>query len=202
MANPEQLDRRTANGFELGPPTGPAFRPSFALVGQPMPAAWQNGDALAPPVAVEVLGHFDDRRAALCAADPEPVIPCRDVFVVDQVVSLDGRPVGATTSEDLDVDNGSGGTKRLQPASSVADIDRLVGGVAPEGGVLSRRVVIGDRLPTIEPTYAGGALYAPIVWAIVTLDPSPTGSGVSRTFLIQDGGEHVSRMTDDNRPSL
>jgi hypothetical protein len=202
MANPERLQHRTTSGFEFGPPTGPAFRPSFAFVDQPMPVPWRSGDELAQPVAIEVIGHFDDRRAALCALDQQTDIRCKDTFVVDQIVALDGEPVGVTTSEDLVVANDTGGTTRLQPVSMVGDIDRLVADVDPSVVILSRRVVVADRLRNIEPGVGSGHVEADAVWSVVAVDASSGQQAVPRTFLVPDGSQTVMEMTDDNRVSL
>jgi hypothetical protein len=191
MANPEQLERDTPNGFEGGPPQGPAFHPSFALVDEPAPPEWQGAaDRVAPPVAIEVIGHFDDRRARLCRPDLEPGQRCEDTFVVDQVRMLDGQPLGITTSEDLDRPDGG----RAQPASTADDVDAVVTRVDPVAVVLSRRAVIAQRLPSIEPGVAAGLIDAPVVWSVVVVDRGSAAPAIARTLLVSDGGSQVAEM--------
>jgi len=194
MAKPEELEHQTAEGYSLGPPTGPAIRPSFALVDQPQPLEWRVGaDKPAPAAPVEVIGHFDDRRAALCGRDQDPQLRCADTFVVDQIVAVDGRPVGVTTSEDLVGANDA----RVQPVSAVEDIDQLVANAEPGLAILSRRVLLARHLTAIEPGIRAGLFESPIVWSVVGLDPSTGPPAVARTFLVRDGGSEAIVLPND-----
>jgi hypothetical protein len=194
MAKPEELEHQTADGFSLGPPTGPAIRPSFAFVDQPQPLEWRVGaDEPAPAAPVEVIGHFDDRRAALCGRDRDPQLRCADTFMVDQVVAVDGQPVGVATSEDLVGADGN----RMQPVSAIDDIDLLVARADPGVAILSRRVVLAGRLKAIEPGIQAGSFDSPIVWSVVGLDPSAGPPAEARTFLVPDGGSEAIALPND-----
>ena len=193
MANPEPLEHRTADGFTLGPPIGPGLRPSFALVDQPQPIEWRVGaDQMAAPAPVDVIGHFDDRRAALCAPDQDPQVRCNDTFVVDQIASVDGQPIGVTTSEDLTDRDGN----RVQPVSTVAEIDQLVAAADPDVVILSRRVLIAARLKQIEPGIDRRSLSAAVIWSVVGIDSSADPPAVARTVLVPDGGKRAIALPD------
>ncbi len=201
MANPESLEHQTADGSSLSPPTGPAIQPSFALVDPPMPAEWQVPvDGPAKPAPVELIGHFDDRRAALCKVELNPDFRCEDTFVIDEVISVDGHPLASHTSEDLTAGNGN----RIQPTSTKAGVEVLIATADPAFVVLSARVVATTRLAAIEPGVPLGAFSAPVIWSVVGIHPSPDPAAmeVASTVLVEDGIPVAARVTDDNQASL
>ena len=97
--------------------------------------------------------------------------------------AVDGRPVGVSTSEDL---IGADGTTRAQPVSTVDDVDRLVEDLDPGVVILSRRVVLADRLKIIEPGLRPRLVGVPIVWSVIGIDPS-----AGQLTVRIDGAERV-----------
>ena len=87
VARPRDGDRSTWHR-----PTGPALNPDL----DGLDPSWQpadlgiGADGDSTPIDVVFVGHFDDRRAALCPEAEQTA--CRDRFVVDAVASVAGRP--------------------------------------------------------------------------------------------------------------
>lgn len=186
MEQPEHLLTSNGTSAAYGPPRGPAIQPSFALVTRPdVPRGQPEGADTAPVV---LLGHFDDRRAALCPADAKAA--CDDVFVVDQVVSVDGHPVGIATQTDVSE----------HPIDLEEDVDRLVLGAVPGGSILSRQLVTIDQVPSIEPVLADDSVIshwsnpADLMWIVTILD---SGDAVpkARTFALIDGTNWFAEIT-------
>jgi hypothetical protein len=178
MERPEDLT--TTNSINA--PTGPAIHPAFQMVD--IPALGGVGGEPASPPAVTVAGHFDDRRAALCAQADDP--PCRDTFVVDRLIAVDGRDLPVSTLSDVTV----------EPTSTSADIDRLVEAADPGATILSRQLRTGDGLGAVEPALAKDPAWTgqSLVWIVATvsvIDDRPT----PRTFLVVDGSTDVDEIT-------
>ena len=190
MNTAEQTE--TADGYHQ--PQGPAFHPSFALVGQPeLPAPLDAGGGGGSPVSMMVVGHFHDRRAVLCPASARS--ECGQVFVVDRIASVGGvaLPVGTTYALDVQVQtNNTVANATVPPTSLADDLDGQILSVVPSVTVLSRRVMSIDTLAEAEPALAGGwaALgTAVVVTSVIALDPGGTsGPARARTFLSPDRG--------------
>lgn len=190
MENPERLVTSTDSGRSIQAPTGPAIRPALLLT--------TVAEAATLPVAVTVLGHFDDRRAALCEVSERTA--CGDTFVVDRIVALNGvsQPV-ATTLRQTNV------TERRRDLE--ADVDTLVLGALPSGSILSRQLVAIDQVIGIEPIlarddfvpYVGNP--ATLVWLVTALEataPAPR----ARTFALFDGSNWFAEVTADGAAML
>jgi hypothetical protein len=139
-----------------------------------------------------VVGHFDDRRATLCP--PDELQACRDRFVVDRLVAVDGREVA-----DRPVDQDIGAHRSLE------EVESAVTAVAPTSTILSATPYRGDGLYRVEPgldrPMLGGAddgamTFLP-VWRVQALD-----DGRVSTFLVTDRWLDVSRVGADNRAEL
>ena len=190
--NPESLVHVRGNRTDGGGPQGPALNPDLDGLDSSwwphLPEALPEGgvDADSTPTDVVFVGHFDDRRAALC---PEAEVDaCRDRFVVDAVARVRGAApplsvVGlATTSTE----------------STLADIEAIVGNEAPQSPILSMVVVDPSTdLATIEPslTYTGeGLLIRSTLWVVRVLE-----SDRIVTYIVHDGTDVIFEMTPDNR---
>jgi len=199
MERDEQLQTNTGTGLSLGPPAGPAFHPSFALVTPPIRPA--DGSKPAPNAAVVLVGHFDDRRARLCPAQTEAAIRCADAFMVDRVAVLNGvtQPIG-TRLDNTRYDNALKREVTVDPRTAVAEIDRLVRLQAPGDSILSRQLITGERIAFAEPalsgtTYAG----ADLIWLVTTLHETADGP-VARTLLIVDGSTSPFEVSASGSP--
>jgi hypothetical protein len=172
----EQLETIGSNG-----PAGPAIHASFALVEPPLPLG-QTSD---PPVQVELIGHFNDRRASLCDA----MNACEETFVVDRTLEVGGNPMPVRTinhtGRDLkDIDE---------------DLDALVAGAAPGAVVLSRQVVEIKPSFAIEPVLADDPVLsawdpAGPLWLVIAVDLRPAGA-IARTFALIDGSDWFAEVT-------
>ena len=182
MSEPESLVTRTQDGFEGREPSGPAIAIDF----DDLDTSWiPDLPDLGPAVPVElvVLGHFDDRRSALC---PEPVRQqCRDRMVIDRVVSVDGvqqRPAPVIGVDGLEVGQDAVATFIEQQA--------------PGGLILAMTVVDGETgIGRIEPslgTGLGGFIDQRAIWVVRSLE----GDRVT-TYLVVDGSAVVHRMERD-----
>lgn len=193
MEDPEPLAMSSAGGFDLRPPVGPSFQPSFALVEPPLAPA--GGDVGGSPVPVVVLGHFHDRRAVLCA--PADRATCEGTFVVDRVVEVAGTAIPVKTIARTDA----------APKDIEADVDALVGHVASKAIVESRRLVpIGEVIP-LEPILTDDQVIPyvanprTIAWIITTAD-LVEGTPRARTFLLLDGSNWFAEVTADGAALL
>jgi hypothetical protein len=181
MQDPESLVTTFPDGSGSNhPPVGPAIHPSFALVEQPGGRA----DGLADPRPMTVVGHFDDRRAALCIADQ--VADCRDTFIVDRVMTGDDLTDPSTTVAD----------QVPSRSSLVGDVDSLVQGVAPGVAILSNRVVGGGQIAAAEPVLASDPSLtgAKVLWLVTALGLRD-GTPIARTFLVVDGTTVVREIS-------
>ncbi len=92
MERPESVATRSGNQTTFSAPSGPALNPDMDGIDR----SWEPGDSGldanggSTPLDVVFVGHFDDRRAALCPQ--AEVEACRDRFVVDAVASVHGVP--------------------------------------------------------------------------------------------------------------
>ncbi len=186
MEDAEALIHVRQNQISGGPPTGPAIQVDFDDVDQswfpPLPTA---GDSV--PAHVVFVGHFDDRRSALCPRDEEQA--CRDRFVVDRVDWVDGRrqPV----SEIIQF-NGT-------PRSLVADVvDHVTHVAAPGATALHALVTDGELgLRQVEPslgTGAGGLIDRQAVWIVRVLEGQRLATRRVATYLVADGTTETWRL--------
>jgi hypothetical protein len=199
MEGDEQLQTRTGSGVPMGPPTGPALHPSFALVTPPTRPT--DGSELAPNASVVLIGHFDDRRARLCRAETEAAIRCVDAFLVDRVALLDGltQPID-TRLDNTRYDAASQSEVSVDPRSAVTEIDRLVQEEAPSDSILSRQLITGERLASVEPALRGTTFAgADLIWLVTTLHVADDGP-VSRTWLIVDGATSSFEVSASGPP--
>ena len=201
MERPEVLMTIGPSSSSGGPPTGPAFHPSFALVDPPnVPFPAQGA---ARPAPVMLIGHFHDRRTALCEDDPllQETTSCGDVFIVDRVVSINGevRPV-ATRLDNVRFDDATQQQVTLQPIDLQEDVDGLVLSIVRHGSVLSRQLVTIGQVIGIEPILAKDDVIphmgnpATLIWFVTVLDPSGDVP-IARTFALMDGSNWFAEMT-------
>lgn len=136
---------------------------------------------------VVLIGHFHDRRGVPALCDVADPAACAG-FVVDSIVSIDGRLVPSSTVVDLEPMTGE---PRREPTWTVADVDRLVLAALPQLRVLSRVALPGHRIHELEPALGTGALGIidrSIAWVVTGIEPGPGGGpSVRRTLLIVDG---------------
>lgn len=197
MERPEQLTTTTGDSTSrtttINPPTGPAIHPAFQIVD-----SRTLGDARPDPTSpwtVTVAGHFDDRRAALCAQTDRAA--CGDTFVVDRLVVVDGRtqPV-STLLVNTHLDDANQDVVTVNPTSTNEDVDRLVESADPAATILSRQLRTGDRLGEVEPAIAKDPAWTGqrLVWIVATeslVDDRPA----PRTFLVVDGTTVVQEIS-------
>jgi hypothetical protein len=179
----ESLIHRSGNETTISDPEGPALRPYL----DNLDLSWQpsdfgigaNGDS--SPTDVVFIGHFDDRRAALC---PEADISaCRDRFVVDSVARVHG------VEPPLSVSRQNTGSA----TSTVEDIKATLADDVPRLSILWMAVVDGQTgLERIEPSLAnviGGRFLEPVLWVVRVLE-----SGRISTYIVVDGSRTIYEM--------
>lgn len=188
MEQPESLIHHSGNRTDATRPSGPALNPDLDGIDE----SWEptdfldaNGDSR--PVDVVFVGHFDDRRAALCPV--AEVAACGDRFVVDAVARVHG--VEPPRSE---MQQATGSTK-----STVADIAAIVANEAPQSQILSMTAVdAATDLPTFEPSLkvsGDGLLVQGTVWIVRVLETDRIS-----TYLVDDGTDRIFEMNPDNHP--
>jgi hypothetical protein len=187
MKEAESLVHQSGDHTSFGAPTGPALNPDF----DDIDGSWEptdpgfdtNGDST--PTDVVLVGHFDDRRAALC---PEAeVAACRDRFVVHAVASVAGVPQPRSLVRDVS-------RATAVTVSSESDVNAIVANEAPQSQVLSMVVTDGhEGLATIEPSLADGQqglTGRPVVWVVRVLESERVV-----TYIVVDGTDAVYEMT-------
>jgi hypothetical protein len=187
---PEVL--QTTNG-SFNQPTGPSIHLSFALTSSYV-------DVIATgPTRRTLIGHFDDRRAALCVAAKRAA--CGDTFVVDRTAAVDDQMQPVTTGLRNIRYSKVAPELTLDPQMSEADADRLVKAAVPEVTILSRQLVTDEFLGEAEPAIANDRAWTGqrLVWIVTALGVRD-GVPVARTFLVVDGTSQVVEMTA-NGPS-
>lgn len=185
MERAESVASRSGNQTTFSAPSGPALNPDMDDIDR----SWEpadsgldaNGDST--PLDVVFVGHFDDRRAALCPK--AEVDACRDRFVVDAVASVRGVP------QPLSV------VRYASPTSPVAEVEAIVANEAPQSPILSALVVDGNdpRLTESEPTLANGQgrlIERPILWVVRVLESERVV-----TYIVVDGTDAIYEMTQD-----
>ena len=191
MEQPEQLDEVDGSIVVRGSPSGPAVQPAFAVVEPPSVPLPDDASA---PIRVVLVGHFHDRRAALCERGRRE--GCARTFLVDQVAS-----VGASDRQVT--------TRRLtlaRPLDFEADVDALVQAVAPEAVVLSRQLMPVQEAFADEPILSDDPLVpyvdqSKLLWLVTAVDLS--GSiPVPRTFALLDGSNWFAEITADGSTPL
>jgi hypothetical protein len=184
---------------------GATFRASFALVGVPgrdVPTLPPSDVSTPTPsdavMLVTLVGHFDDRRAALCP--PESQARCGDPFIVDRVDAVDGALTGPTTFDGTAKDRGI-----PPPRLTAAEVDGKIATIDPSLTVLSRRIQTEAMLASIEPAWpapvspfgsAQSGAEARVLWLVTTVTPPDAGGRASaRTFVIDDQTNQVREIT-------
>lgn len=198
MQDPETLTTTSSDGSGSNhAPVGPAIHPSFALVGQPSDPRARPGTT--PPPQMTVVGHFDDRRAALCA--PADRAACGDTFVVDRVLTVDGAQRGVVTElRNQRFDDATQKEVTEQPKDLQEDVDRLVLDTVPGGLILSRQLLTIDQVIGVEPVLAQDSFVpyigspATLMWIVTVIDTraDPT---LARTFALMDGSNWFGEVT-------
>jgi hypothetical protein len=199
MERPEALMTVGAGSASGGPPTGPAFHPSFALVDPPDVPIPDRGPA--QPVPVMLVGHFHDRRAALCEANPPQETPCGDVFVVDRVAAINEAPQAVVTRLDnVRFDAATQQQVTEQPVDLQEDVDQLVIDAVRGGSILSRQLVTIGQVIGIEPILANDDVIphmgnpATLMWIVTVLD-ARSDVPVARTFALMDSSNWFAEVT-------
>jgi len=181
----ESLFHRTGNRSDSETPRGPALNPDLDGLDTSwfpdLPAIGVEGGST--PVDVVFIGHFDDRRAALCP-DAEQAA-CRDRFVVDSVAIVHGVPQPVSKVHDA-----------RGAVSSDEEIEAIVTNEAPDSPILSLTVVDGATgLAAIEPSLGTGQenlIDQPILWVVRVLE-----SGRVVTYVVIDGSDAIYEMNPD-----
>ena len=181
-ADAESLIHRIGSQTTATEPQGPAFRPYL----EGSDGSWQPADfgvganGESTPTDVVFVGHFDDRRAALCPETQRTA--CQDRFVVDSVARVHG--VEPPISQ-LHLTQGA--------VSSDHEIAAIVGTEAPDSPVLSATIVDGPAgLAAIEPSLATGhrgLTERPVLWVVRVLE-----SGRLSTYIVIDGSDAIYEM--------
>jgi hypothetical protein len=169
-------------------PRGPALNPDLeGLDTSWAPALPVTGtDADSTPTDVVFIGHFDDRRAALCPAGEQAA--CRDRFVVDSVAFAKGQPVPRSLVR----------LTETPASSSVADIEAIIANEAPQSPVLSMAVVDGPvGLAAMEPSLANGQaglIQRPVLVVVRVLESERLS-----TYIVIDGTDAIYEMNPDGK---
>jgi hypothetical protein len=180
MSAPESIVFRNGDSVTVHGPTGPALNPGLALVDTT--GVMPDSDAATP---VAFIGHFDDRRADLCAVDIRPT--CADTFIVDRI---DRGTMQTVTFND-----------QAAAGQTDSEIDALINRVDSNLRIISRRVVAIENLGLTEPVYQatpGGtpSYVSSAAWVVTALPPvDASGRAIARTFVIFDGTDIISEIT-------
>lgn len=199
MERPEIVMATGPDTVTSGPPNGPAIHPSFALVDPPAVPIPASGGV--PPLPVVLVGHFHDRRAALCeAAD---AAACGQTFVVDRVAVVNDAQRVATTVRRLErFDEATKAPVTETPRDLEADVDRLVLGAAPGAILQSRLLVTIDQVVGLEPALADDPVLShwgdptSLMWIETVVDVRG-GVALPRTFALIDGSNWFAEITPD-----
>jgi hypothetical protein len=189
MKEAESLSSRSGNQTTFSNPSGPALNPEMDDIDR----SWQPADSgfgsygESAPSDVVFVGHFDDRRAALC---PEAEVEaCRDRFVVDAVASVHGVLQPRSVMREA-------GQAGVVADLTEADIEATVSNEAPQSPILSMVVTDGQGgLATIEPSLADGRkglTRQPVVWVVRVLETDKVV-----TYLVVDGTDVIYEMTPE-----
>lgn len=180
MQDPEAVITASAAGLSWRGPEGPAISPYLREVD----LAWASSDDVERLVELVVIGHFDDRRSFACPATE--VEACRDRLVVDRIVSVDGRDVGAIALDQT----------ASRVASTAAEVESTVLRWTPRAEVLSMVAVDGEiGLQGVEPSIGVFARFQDqrAIWVVRALE-----SGVLGTYLLVDGTDALFKIDGDN----
>ncbi len=185
MQNPERLSTVTSTGMSWRGPAGPAISPDLDDIDMSWTGRYE------PPRLVElvVIGHFDDRRSFACPADE--IEACRDRFVVDRVVSADGRPVPTSALDESD-----GGA-----TSTAADVEAKLHEAVPGAEILSMAAVDGATgLERVEPSIGVFAQFQDqrAIWVVGLLDRA----GQFGSYLVVDGTDAIYKIDEDSVATL
>jgi hypothetical protein len=180
MSAPESIVFRNGDSVTVHGPTGPALNPGLALVDT---TGVMSDSDVATPVAF--IGHFDDRRADLCAVDIRPT--CADTFIVDRI---DRGTMQTVTFND-----------QAAAGQTDSEIDALINRVDSNLRIISRRVVAIENLGLTEPVYQATPSGTPsyvssAAWVVTALPPVDAGDrAIARTFVIFDGTDIISEIS-------
>ena len=190
MERPETLISHSGTGVTIAGPSGPFLNPDLDGVDrswEPRGGGVLDANGLSVPIDVVLVGHFDDRRAALCPK--AEVAACRDRFVVDSVARVHG------VEPPPSVIGGAPGST----TSTVADVEAIVANVAQQGPILSIVVVDPSTdLSMVEPSLTvkgDGTLVRSTVWVVRVLETDRVA-----TYIVADGTDTIYEMNPDNRP--
>ena len=191
MERAESVASRSGDMTTFRVPSGPALNPDMDDIDRSWEPADSGLDASgnSTPLDVVFVGHFDDRRAALC---PEAEVDaCRDRFVVDAVASVAGFPQPRTVVREVRPVGAVQG-------SSEADIEAIVANEAPDSPILSMVVTDGaEGLATREPSLTGGQqglVTRPLVWVVRVLESERVV-----TYIVVDGTDAIYEMTPEGQ---
>jgi hypothetical protein len=180
----ESLIHRNNGQTTITEPQGPAIRPyldNLDLSWQPA-ALGIGASADSTPTDVVFVGHFDDRRAALCPETEQTA--CRDRFVVDSVARVAGQtPPLSLHAVDVAV-------------SPLPDIEAIIDLEAPQSTILSIVVTqYPEDVEYIEPTLADGQhglIDQPKLWIVRVLE-----SERLVTYIVVDGTDTIYEMNPE-----
>lgn len=169
--------------------TVPGSSPSATLTLHPLLTDLPSFDTRQPPTEAVVIGHFDDRRAALCPDGEKEA--CRDRFVIDRVVTVDGveQPLGVVTY----VGPGAGMT--------LAQIAAVLAEESPDGQILSA-AAYGAGLVDVEPSLVGPSGAAELGWTVTIWRIQVLDDNRVVTYLLPDLGRDLYRINEAGEPVL
>lgn len=183
-AAPESTSATNPSASNGGPT---AIRPLFPMLDQSALTV-AAGRSEASGVEIVAVGHFDDRRSTMCGVDEQE---CRDTYVVDRLLAVDGAWVAPSTGLSLHrLEPG-----QVQPMWTAADVDSLVAAAAPGFRIVSRLAIPGERIFEIEPalgTGAHGIVDRQLVWVVNGLEARPNEPPRVGTILLIDGDPTVA----------
>ena len=166
------------------PPTGTAITPAF------VPPYWAGTTVPSRPDTTplggltptrEVLvGHFDDPQAVNCPNLGAAV--CRDMFVLDRVAWLDGKPVDPVTAQTSLLDG-------TAPEMSAADVSNLVANRLGGAAILSLTLVSGPDIPSIDPTFPFDQTNLSIAWYVRAVQDGTHEIG---SFVVDDASGTIT----------
>jgi len=183
----ESLIHVTGDTSNADSPLSPAFNLDLGGLdtswAPALPVIGTDGDST--PTDVVLVGHFGDRRAALCLQFDQAA--CRDRFVVDSVAFVKGQPSPLSLVR----------LTETPASSSVADIEAVIANEAPQSPIMSMTVVDGPvGLAQMEPSLANGQAglnKRPVLWVARVLE----GEFIS-TYIVIDGTDAIYEMNPNN----
>lgn len=191
MERPEARVLPEPGSLGFAPPDGPAFQVAFVVTD--IPAAAQFGASGDAPVAALLVGHFADRRAALCQQARRPT--CALMFIVDRIAELGGEALGVQTFR-YPFETGPA----VEPTDRQEDLDALVAAAAPGAVVQSRSLFPISALLGVEPILIADEVVPhfgnqeSLIW-LETVTDLRSGVPIARTFALIDGTNWFAEIT-------